>query len=260
MGLNGAPQAGDILKVTLDEKEAKKIAAQRSQIQREQQIRTSKHITLDEIGRRIALGEFKELNLILKADVDGSIEVLADSLQKLATEKIHINILHKSIGQITESDVMLASASDAIIIGFQVRPSLSARKLAEKEEIDIRTYSIIYNVIEELEQAIAGMLSPETEEKVVCNIEIREVYKISRVGKIAGCYVLDGKIKRSTQVRLLRDGVVVFTGNLSSLKRFKDDVKEVLSGYECGLTVDNYNDIKVGDIIEGFEQVEVKKS
>ena len=258
LGLNGAPQAGDTLKVIKDEKEAKKTAAQRSQIQREQQIRTSKHITLDEIGRRIALGEFKELNLILKADVDGSIEVLADSLQKLGTEKIHINILHKSIGQITESDVMLASASDAIIIGFQVRPSLSARKLAEKEEIDIRTYSIIYNVIEELEQAIAGMLSPETEEKIVCNIEIREVYKISRIGKVAGCYVLDGKVKRNTSIRLLRDGVVIFTGSLSSLKRFKEDAKEVVSGYECGLTIENYNDIKVGDIIEGFEEVEVK--
>ncbi len=259
LGLNGAPQAGDTLKVMKDEKEAKKIGAQRSQIQREQQIRTSKHITLDEIGRRIALGEFKELNLILKADVDGSIEVLADSLQKLGREKIHINILHKSIGQITESDVMLASASDAIIIGFQVRPSLAARKLAEKEEIDIRTYSIIYNVIEELEQAIDGMLSPETEEKVVCNIEIREVYKISRIGKVAGCYVLDGKIHRGTSIRLLRDGVVVFTGDLSSLKRFKEDVKEVVSGYECGLTIDNYNDIKVGDVIEGFEQVEIEK-
>ena len=259
LGLNGAPQAGDTLKVMKDEKEAKKIGAQRSQIQREQQIRTSKHITLDEIGRRIALGEFKELNLILKADVDGSIEVLADSLQKLGREKIHINILHKSIGQITESDVMLASASDAIIIGFQVRPSLAARKLAEKEEIDIRTYSIIYNVIEEIEQAIDGMLSPETEEKVVCNIEIREVYKISRIGKVAGCYVLDGKIHRGTSIRLLRDGVVVFTGDLSSLKRFKEDVKEVVSGYECGLTIDNYNDIKVGDVIEGFEQVEIEK-
>ena len=208
LGLNGAPQAGDTLKAMKDEKEAKKIAAQRSQIQREQQIRTSKHITLDEIGRRIALGEFKELNLILKADVDGSIEVLADSLQKLGTEKIHINILHKSIGQITESDVMLASASDAIIIGFQVSLLFSARKLAEKEEIDIRTYSIIYNAIEELEQAIAGMLSPEMEEKIVCNIEIREVYKISRIGKVAGCYVLDGKIKRGTSIRLLRDGLL----------------------------------------------------
>ena len=242
-----------------DEREAKNIAAKRMQLQREQGVRTQKHITLDEIGRRLALGDFKELNIIIKGDVDGSIEALADSLQKLSSEQILVNIIHKSVGQISESDVMLATASDAIIIGFQVRPSLNARKLAEKEQIDIRLYSVIYNAIEELELAMEGMLSPDIEEKVVANIEVRETFKISKIGTIAGCYVLDGKMTRNTKIRLIRDGIVIYSGELSSLKRFKDDVKEVVSGYECGLSISNFNDIKVGDIIEGYEEIEVKK-
>ena len=259
LGLNGAPQAGDKFNVMTDEREAKNIAAKRMQLQREQGVRTQKHITLDEIGRRLALGDFKELNIIIKGDVDGSIEALADSLQKLSSEQILVNIIHKSVGQISESDVMLATASDAIIIGFQVRPSLNARKLAEKEQIDIRLYSVIYNAIEELELAMEGMLSPDIEEKVVANIEVRETFKISKIGTIAGCYVLDGKMTRNTKIRLIRDGIVIYSGELSSLKRFKDDVKEVVSGYECGLSIANFNDIKVGDIIEGYEEVEVKK-
>jgi translation initiation factor IF-2 len=259
LGLNGAAQAGDKFNVMDDEREAKNIATKRMQLQREQGVRTQKHITLDEIGRRLALGDFKELNIIIKGDVDGSIEALSDSLQKLSTDLIAVNIIHKSVGQISESDVMLAAASDAVIIGFQVRPSVNARKLAENEQIDIRLYSVIYNAIEELEKAMEGMLSPDIEEKIVCNIEIRETFKISKVGTIAGCYVLDGKMTRNTQVRVIRDGIVVYAGELATLKRFKDDVKEVSSGYECGLSIKNFNDIKVGDIIEGFEEVEVKK-
>ena len=259
LGLTSAPQAGDTFNVMIDEHEAKNIATKRQQLQREQGIRTQKHITLDEIGRRIAIGEFKELNVIVKGDVDGSVEALSDSLLKLSNEEVQVNVIHKSVGAITETDVMLASASDAVIIGFQVRPSVGARKLAEVEQIDIRLYSIIYQAIEELQAAIEGMLTPDIEEKIVCNIEIREVYKISKVGKIAGCMVIDGKITRNTKVRIIRDGVVVYTGSLGSLKRFKDDVKEVKTGYECGLNIENFNDIKVGDIVEGYEEVEVKR-
>ena len=259
LGLNGAPQAGDKFNVMDDEHEVKNIATKRLQLQREQGLRTQKHITLDEIGRRIAIGDFKELNLIIKGDVDGSIEALTDALLKQSTEQVQVNVIHKSVGQITESDVLLASASNAIIIGFQVRPSLSARKLAEQEQIDIRLYSIIYNAINELKSAIEGMLAPEIEEKIVSNIEIREVFKITKVGTVAGCMVLDGKITRNTKVRLIRDGIVMYTGELGSLKRFKDDVKEVNAGYECGLNITNFNDIKVGDIVEGFEVVEVKR-
>jgi len=259
LGLNGAPQAGDMFKVLKDEKEAKAIANKRQQLQREQGIRTQKHITLDEIGRRIAIGDFKELNIIVKGDVDGSVEALSDSLLKLSNEQIQVNIIHKSVGAVTETDVMLASASDAVIVAFQVRPSLSARKLAEQEQIDIRLYSIIYQAIEEIKAAMEGMLSPDIEEKIVCNVEVREVFKITKVGTVAGCMVLDGVITRNTRVRIIRDGIVVYTGNLGSLKRFKDDVKEVKSGYECGLNIENFNDVKVADIIEGYEEVEVKK-
>ena len=260
LGLDGAPTAGDEFHVMDSEQEAKKIATRRSQLQREQSVRTQKHITLDEIGRRIALGGFQEINVIVKGDVDGSIEALSDSLQQLSTDEIKVNIIQKAVGQISESDVMLAAASDAIIIGFQVRPSLQARKLAENEQIDIRLYSIIYNAIEELKQAMEGMLSPDVEEKIVCNIEIRDVFKISKVGTIAGCMVLDGALNKNTGVRIIRDGVVVYTGKLSSLKRFKDDVNEVKKGFECGLSIANYNDIKVGDIIEGYTEVEVKRT
>ena len=259
LGLNGAPQAGDIFNVMTDEKEVKAFANKRLQLQREQGIRTQKHITLDEIGRRIAIGDFKELNLIVKGDVDGSVEALSDSLLKLSTEEVMVSVIHKSVGAITESDVLLASASNAIIVGFQVRPSLSARKLAEQEQIDIRLYSIIYQAIEEINAAIEGMLSPEIEEKILCNIEVRDVFRITKVGTVAGCYVLDGKVTRHTRIRVIRDGIVVYTGTLGSLKRFKDDVKEVLSGYECGLNIDNFNDIKVGDIIEGYEEIEIKR-
>jgi len=260
LGLSGAPQAGDNFNVMTDEREAKSIALKRTQLQREQSIRTQKHLTLDEIGRRLALGDFKELNVILKGDVDGSIEALSDSLQKLSTDSIQVNIIHKAVGQISDSDILLATASDAIVIGFQVRPSISARKLAEKEQIDIRLYSIIYDAINEVKEAMEGMLSPDTKEEIVCNIEVRETFKVSKVGTIAGCYVLDGKITRNTDVRLIRDGVVIYTGGLGSLKRFKDDVKEVTKGYECGLNIDKFNDIKIGDIVEGFEQIEVKKT
>ncbi|HNY07609.1 MAG TPA: translation initiation factor IF-2 [Bacteroidales bacterium] len=259
LGLNGAPQAGDVFNVMSDEREVKAIATKRLQLQREQGIRTQKHITLDEIGRRIAIGDFKELNIIVKGDVDGSIEALSDSLLKLSTPEVQVNVIHKSVGQVTESDVLLASASNAIIIGFQVRPSLSARKLAEQEQIDIRLYSVIYNAINEIKDAIEGMLSPEMEEKITCNIEVRDVFKITKVGTIAGCIVLDGKVNRNTKVRVIRDGIVVYTGSLGSLKRFKDDVKEVATGYECGLNIDNFNDIKVNDIIEGYEIIEVKR-
>lgn len=258
LGLNGAPTAGDKFNVMADEREARELANKRLQLQREQGIRTQKHITLDEIGRRLAIGDFKELNVIVKGDVDGSIEALSDSLLKLSTEKVQVNIIHKSVGAISETDVMLASASNAIIVGFQVRPSNAAKKLAEQEEIDIRLYSIIYDAINEVKAAMEGMLSPEYVEKVVCNIEIREVFNISKVGTIAGCYVLDGKVTRNTKVRVIRDGIVVHTGSLGSLKRFKDDVKEVGVGYECGLNIEGFNDIKVGDIIEGYDMVEVK--
>ena len=260
LGMTGAPQAGDVFIVMADEREARDIANKRLQLQREQGIRTHKHITLDEIGRRLAIGNFKELNVIVKGDVDGSIEALTDALLKLSTSEIQINIIHKSVGQITESDVLLASASNAIIIGFQVRPSVNARKLAENEQIEIRLYSIIYNAINELKLAMEGMLAPEYQEKIVGNIEIREVFKIPKVGTIAGCMVLDGKISRNTKVRVVRDGIVVFSGELASLKRFKDDVKEVTSGYECGLSLVNFNDIQVKDIIEGYDQVAVKRT
>lgn len=259
LGLNGAPQAGDAFNVLEDEKEAKNLALKRQQLQREQGLRTQKHMTLDEIGRRIAIGDFKELNLIVKADVDGSVEALSDSLLKLSTDEIQVNVIHKSVGAINESDVLLASASNAIIVGFQVRPSLQARKLAETEEIDIRLYSIIYQAIEEIKSAIEGMLTPQTEEVITCNLEVRDVFKITKVGTVAGCMVLDGKINRNSKIRLIRDGIVIFTGLLGSLKRFKDDVKEVASGYECGLNIEGYNDIKVGDIIEGYKEEEVSR-
>ncbi|GAB1857832.1 translation initiation factor IF-2 [Flavobacteriaceae bacterium MHTCC 0001] len=259
LGLDGAPQAGDKFNVFEDEREAKQIAAKRSQLQREQSVRTQRHITLDEIGRRIALGDFQELNIILKGDVDGSVEALTDSFQKLSTEEIQVNILHKGVGAITESDVLLASASDAIIVGFNVRPVGNARDIADKEEIDIRTYSIIYDAINDLKDAMEGMLSPELKEEITGTAEIRQVFKVSKIGSIAGCMVTNGKIFRNSGVRLIRDGVVVLTGELASLKRFKDDVKEVSKGYDCGMQVKNYNDIKEGDIIEAFTEVEVKK-
>jgi translation initiation factor IF-2 len=258
LGLNGAPTAGDKFNVMSDEREARELANKRLQLQREQGIRTQKHITLDEIGRRLAIGDFKELNVIVKGDVDGSIEALSDSLLKLSTEKIQVNIIHKSVGAISETDVMLASASNAIIVGFQVRPSVTARKLAETEEIDIRLYSIIYDAINEVKAAMEGMLAPEFEEKIVCNIVVREVFNITKVGTIAGAYVLDGKVMRNTKIRVIRDGIVLFTGGLGSLKRFKDDVKEVTANYECGLNIDGFDDIKVDDIIEGYDMVEIK--
>ncbi len=259
LGLSGAPTAGDKFKVMEDEREARDIANRRMQLLREQGYRTQKHITLDEIGRRLAIGDFKELNIIVKGDVDGSIEALTDSLLKLSTEKIQVNVIHKSVGQVTESDVLLASASNAIIVGFQVRPSANARKLAEQEQIEIRMYSIIYDAINEVKSAMAGMLAPEYEEKITCNVQIRQVFRISKVGSVAGCMVTDGKITRNTKVRIIRDGIVIYTGELGSLKRFKDDVKEVNTGYECGLNIDKFNDINEGDLIEGFEMVEIKK-
>ena len=259
LGLDGAPQAGDKFNVFEDEREAKQIATKRTQLQREQSVRTQRHITLDEIGRRIALGDFQELNIILKGDVDGSVEALTDSFQKLSTEEIQVNIIHKGVGPITESDVLLASASDAVIIGFNVRPMGNARNIADKEEIDIRMYSIIYDAINDLKDAMEGMLSPELKEEITGTAEIREIFKVSKIGSIAGCMVLTGKIFRNSGVRLIRDGVVVYTGELSSLKRFKDDVKEVSKGYDCGMQIKNYNDIKEGDIIEAYHEVEVKK-
>jgi len=259
LGLDGAPQAGDKFNVFDDEREAKEIATKRMQLQREQAVRTQRHITLDEIGRRIALGDFKELNIILKGDVDGSVEALTDSFLKLTTEEIQVNIIHKGVGAITESDVLLASASDALIIGFNVRPMGNARQIADKEEIDIRMYSIIYDAINDLKDAMEGMLSPVMKEEITGTAEIRETFKISKVGTIAGCMVTSGKILRNSGIRLIREGVVVFTGELSSLKRFKDDAKEVAKGYDCGLQVNNYNDIKVGDIVEGFQEIAVKK-
>jgi len=259
LGMQGAPTAGDKFNVLESEVEAREIANKRLQLQREQGLRTQKHITLDEIGRRLAVGNFKELNIIVKGDVDGSIEALSDSLLKLSTEQIQVNIISKAVGQISESDVLLASASDAIIIGFQVRPSGSARKLAEQEQIDIRLYSIIYDAINEIKAAMEGMLAPTFEEKIVANVEIRETFKISKVGTIAGCMVLDGKITRNSKIRIVREGVVIYTGELASLKRFKDDVKEVNTGYECGLNIHNFNNIEVGDIVEAYENVEVKR-
>ena len=259
LGINGAPSAGDKFHVMDDEREAKSIASKREQLYREQGLRTTKHITLDEIGRRLAIGDFKELNIIVKGDVDGSIEALSDSLLRLSTEEIQINIVHKGVGAISEADVNLASASDAIIIGFQVRPSLAARKLAENEQIDIRLYSVIYKAIEEIKSAMEGMLSPDIEEKIIGSAEVRETFDITRVGTIAGCYVLDGIIKRSSKIRVIRDGIVIHTGTLGSLKRFKDDVREVKNNYECGLNIDKFNDIKMGDIIEAFEEVEVAR-
>ncbi|MFA7274969.1 MAG: translation initiation factor IF-2 [Crocinitomicaceae bacterium] len=259
LGINGAPSAGDKFHILEDEREARTIATKREQLYREQGLRTTKHITLDEIGRRLAIGDFKELNLIVKGDVDGSIEALADSLLNLSTEEIAIRVVHKGVGAISEADVNLASASDAIIVGFQVRPTLGARKLAEQEEIDIRLYSVIYKAIEEIKSAMEGMLSPDIEEKVLGSAEIRETFDITKVGTIAGCYVLDGTIKRTSKIRVIRDGIVVHTGHLGSLKRFKDDVKEVKNNYECGLNIDKFNDIKVGDIVEAFEEVEVAR-
>ena len=259
LGLDGAPQAGDKFSVYSDEREAKQIANKRNQLQREQSVRTQKHITLDEIGRRIALGEFKELNIILKGDVDGSVEALTDSLQKLSTEEIQVNIIHKAVGAITESDVLLASASDAIVVGFNVRPMGNARQIAEKEQIDIRTYSIIYAAINDVKDAMEGMLSPDFKEEVTGLCEVRETFKISKIGTIAGCMVTKGKIVRNSEIRLIREGVVIYTGALSSLKRFKDDTKEVSKGYDCGLQIKDYKDIKAGDEIEGFVNVAIKK-
>lgn len=258
LGLNGAPQAGDILRVCNTEHETRVAATKRAQLDREIGLRVQKHITLDEIGRRIAIGDFKELNIIVKGDVDGSVEALADSLLKLTTPQVQVNVIHKSVGAVTENDVLLASASNAIIVAFQVRPTPGARKLAEQEQIDIRTYSIIYTAINEIKDAIAGMHSPEIKEKILCNLEVREIFKISKVGTVAGCMVLDGKLNRNNLVRLIRDGIVIYTGKLGSLKRFKDDVKEVVAGQDCGLNIENFNDIKVGDIVEGYEEYEVK--
>ena len=259
LGLDGAPQAGDKFNVFEDEKEAKQIASKRTQLVREQSVRTQKHLTLDEIGRRIALGEFKELNIILKGDVDGSVEALSDSFEKLSTDEIHVNIVHKAVGAITESDVLLASASDAIIIGFNVRPSGNARSIADKEDVDIRNYSIIYDAINDLKDAMEGMLSPDLKEEVSGNAEIRETFKISKIGTIAGCMMTDGKVYRKSNVRLIRDGIVITSTTLASLKRFQDDVKEVSKGYDCGIQLKNYNDIKVDDVLEFYNELEVKK-
>jgi translation initiation factor IF-2 len=260
LGFDGAPSAGDKFHCLEDERESRNIAIKRQQLQREQGVRSQRSVTLEELGRRIAVGEFKELNLIVKGDVDGSIEALSDSLQKLSTEKVQVNIIHKAVGQVSESDILLASASSAIIIGFQVRPSGAARRLAEKEGIQIKLYSVIYKAIEEMKDAMEGLLSAKIEEKVVGSAEIRETFKISKVGTIAGCFVLDGKINRNNKIRVIRQGVVAYTGTLGSLKRFKDDVKEVSKGFECGLNVDRYNDIKVSDVIEAYEEVEVKQT
>jgi translation initiation factor IF-2 len=265
LGLNGAPQAGEKFKVYQDESEAKEIAGRRAQIMREQGIRTKKHITLDEIGRRLALGNFKELNIIIKGDVDGSVEALSDSLQKLSTAEVAIKVVHKAVGQITESDVLLATASDAIIVGFNVRPSMQANKIAENEGVQIKLYSIIYNAIEEIKSAMEGLLEPKVEEKIVANVEIREVYKFDKA-TVAGCYVRDGKISRNSKIRVIRDGIVEYprgegqSAELGSLKRYKDDAKDVSAGMECGLTVRNYSDIRVGDVIEAFEETEVKRT
>ena len=260
LGLNGAPTAGDTFHVFETEQEARELANKREQLQREQGLRTQKMLTLDEVGRRLALGDFHELNVIVKGDVDGSIEALSDSLIKLSTEQIQVNVIHKAVGQISESDVSLAAASDAIIIGFQVRPSMSARKLAEQEGVDIRLYSIIYDAIEDVKAAMEGMLAPEVKEEITATVEVREVFKITKVGTVAGAWVREGKVKRSDKARLIRDGIVIFTGAINALKRFKDDVKEVPVNFECGISLQNYNDIKVGDVIETFQEVEVKQT
>jgi translation initiation factor IF-2 len=260
LGLDGAPQAGDKFNAMDTDREAREIANRREQLQREQGLRTKKHITLDEIGRRLAIGSFKELNIILKGDVDGSVEALSDSLLKLSTEEVQVNIKHKAVGQISESDVLLASASDGIIVGFQVRPSAGARKLAEQEEIEIRHYSVIYDAINEIKDAMEGMLAPEFEEVIKGNVEVREVFKISKIGTVAGCMVTDGIVKRNNRIRLVRDGIVIYTGEIEALKRFKEDVTEVKHGFECGIRIKNFNDIKVGDVIESFEQKEIKRS
>jgi translation initiation factor IF-2 len=260
LGLDGAPQAGDKFNVMESDKEAREVANKREQILREQSIRTKKHITLDEIGRRLAIGSFKELNIIVKGDVDGSVEALSDSLLKLSTNEVQVNIIHKGVGQISESDVLLASASDAIIVGFQVRPSGSAKKIAEKDEIEIRLYSVIYDAINEVKDAMEGLLAPTVEEFITGNIEVRDIFKISKVGTVAGCYVTDGYVKRSNNIRLIRDGIVTYSGEIGQLKRFKDDVQEVKSGYECGISIKGFNDIKVGDVIEGYEEREVKRT
>lgn len=259
LGLNGAPQAGDSFNVMEDDRSAREVANKREQLQRMQGLMTQKHVTLDEIGRRIAIGSFKELNIIVKGDVDGSVEAMSGSLIKLSKETVQVNVIHSAVGQISESDVLLATASNAIIVGFQVRPSAAARRLAEKEEIEIRLYSIIYDAINEIKDAIEGMLEPVMKEEIVCSIEVLETFKISKVGTIAGGIVREGKITRHTPIRVIRDGIVIHTGRLGSLKRFKDDVKEVVSGQDCGLNIESYNDIKIGDIIEGYEQVEVKR-
>jgi translation initiation factor IF-2 len=265
LGLNGAPQAGEKFKIYQDEGEAKEIANKRAQILREQGIRTKKHITLDEIGRRLALGNFKQLNLIIKGDVDGSVEALSDSLQKLSTDEVAINVVLKGVGAITENDVLLAAASDAVIVGFNCRPSLQAGRLADNEGVEIKTYSIIYNAIEEIKSAMEGMLEPKIQEKILANVEVREVYKFDKA-TVAGCFVMDGKIARNARIRIIRDGIVEYpkgegaSAELASLKRFKDDVKDVPSGMECGLTIKNFNDLKVGDIVEAFEEEEVKRT
>jgi translation initiation factor IF-2 len=260
LGLNGAPQAGEKFNVMDSEQEAREVANKREQLQREQGLRTKKHLTLDELGRRIALGNFQELNIIVKGDVDGSIEALSDSLIKLSTPEIQVNVIRKAVGAISESDVLLAAASNAIIVGFQVRPSVDARRLAEKEEVDIRLYSIIYDAIEQLKDAMEGMLSPEIKEEVTATLEVLNIFKISKVGTVAGCLVREGKVKRSNKVRLIRDGIVVHTGELGSLKRMKDDVKEVGTGFECGLNIERFNDVRVGDFIETYEEIEVKRT
>jgi translation initiation factor IF-2 len=260
LGLSGAPQAGDKFLVMDTEREAREIAVKREQILREQSIRTKKHITLDEIGRRLAIGTFKELNVIVKGDVDGSIEALSDSLLRLSTEEVQVRIIHKAVGQISESDVLLASASDAIIVGFQVRPSVNARRLAEQEEIEIRLYSIIYDAINEVKDAMEGMLAPKVEEVILGSAEVREVFKISKIGTVAGCYVQEGNIKRNAKIRLVRDGIVVHTGDIDALKRFKEDVNDVKFGYECGLSIKGFHDILVGDTLESFEQRETKRT
>ena len=259
LGLNGAPQAGDTFNVMDDDRSAREIANKREQLQRIQGIMTQKHVTLDEIGRRIAIGSFKELNIIVKGDVDGSVEAMAGSLIKLSKESVQVNVIHAAVGQISESDVLLAAASNAIIVGFQVRPSAAARKTAEKEEIEIRLYSIIYDAINDIKDAIEGMLEPVMKEEIVCSVEVMEIFKISKVGTVAGCVVREGKLQRSTPIRVIRDGIVIYTGKLGSLKRFKDDVKEVVSGQDCGLNIESFNDVRVGDIVEGYEQVEVKR-
>ena len=259
LGLNGAPAAGELFNVMADEKEAREMAAKREQLMRIQEMRATPHVTLEEIGRRLAIGNFQELNIILKADVDGSVEALSDSLIKLSTEEIQVKVIHKAVGAISETDILLAAASNAIIIGFQVRPSSAARKLAEKEKIEIRLYSVIYDAIEEVKSGIEGMLAPEEKEEITSTVEVRETFKISKVGTIAGCMVKEGKIVRNASVRVIRDGIVVYTGTLGSLKRFKDDVKEVAAGFDCGLNINGYNDIKIGDVIESYNIVEIKR-